>query len=177
MTPGISLWEHLKVFVEVEVTTILSLGLRLGSGILVLLLGTSHDTSLLVITNTLFKEVGLAGERDVLHEVKWVGRLVVFVIAESKEKTIGNEFDILLHQVGVHAKESARKSLSQELLLDFDSFGDNILNSLLAWAVLQVREEKAGEVGVETLVTGDQFIGECKASHQTTLLQPEDGSK
>jgi hypothetical protein len=61
-TPDINRWRHLKVFVEVEVTTILRLGLGLGSGILVLLLSTSHDTSLLVITNTLLKEVGLAGK-------------------------------------------------------------------------------------------------------------------
>jgi hypothetical protein len=30
---------------------------------------------------------------------------------------------------------------------------------------------------VETLVTGDELVGEGKTGHQTTLLQPEDGGK
>lgn len=36
-------------------------------------------------------------------------------------------------------------------------------------------EEQTSEVGVKTLITRDQLIGEGKPSHQPTLLQPEDG--
>jgi hypothetical protein len=54
--------ENLKVLVEVERASTLCLGFGLGCGIFVLLLSASHDTSLLVITNALLEEVGLAGE-------------------------------------------------------------------------------------------------------------------
>lgn len=165
---------RLEVLVKVEVTTVLSLVLGLGSSILMLLGSGSHDTSLLVVSNTLLEKVGLASQRDVLHEVEWVGALVVLLVAEGEEKTISDELNVLLHEVGVHAEESTWKGISEELLLDGNSLGDDVLNGLLAWAMLEVGEEKAGKVGVETLVTGDELVGEGKTGHETTLLEPED---
>ena len=94
----------LKVLVEGEVTTILVLDLFLVT----LLVGAVQDTGLLVFTDTLLEEVGLAPQGDVLHEVEGVGRLVDLLVAESHEETIGDELDVLLHQVGVHAEKSAR---------------------------------------------------------------------
>jgi hypothetical protein len=167
--------EYLEVFVKVEVSSVLCLGFRLCGCVFMLLLCAGHDTSLLVITNTLLEEVGLAGQRDVLHEVEWVGRLVDLLVSESNKQAIGNELDVLFHQSGIHAKKSARKSLSQELLLDFDRLGDDVLDGLLAWAMLQMGEKEACKVGVETLVTGDELVREGKTSHETALLQPEDG--
>ena len=140
-----------------------------------LLLRAGHDTGLLVVTNTLLEEVGLASKGDVLHEVEGVGGLVVLLVSEGNQEAISNEFDILLHEIRVHAQESARKGLGQELLLDGDSLGDHIQNGLLAWSVVQVGEEQASKVGVKTLVTRDQLVGEGEASHQPPLLQPEDG--
>lgn len=40
---------------------------------------------------------------------------------------------------------------------------------------LQVSEEQASKVGVQTLVTRDQLVGECETRHKTSLLEPEDG--
>ena len=142
-----------------------------------LLLCASHDACLLIISDTLLEEVGLAGKGDILHEVERVGNLVDLLVAKRQKETISNELDVLLHESRVHAEKSARKSFSQELLLNLDGLGDDILDGLFAWAVLQVGEEKAGKVGVETLVTGDELVGECKTSHETTLLQPEDGGE
>lgn len=167
----------LEVLIEVEVSASFCLDFSLCGGILVLLLGAGHNTGLLVVTNTLLEEVGLASKRDVLHEVERVGGLVVLLVAEGEKKAIGNEFDVLLHEVGVHAKKSTGKSLGQEFLLDFDGLGDDVLNGLLAGSVLQVGEQKACKVGVETLVTGDELVGEGESSHQPTLLQPEDGGE
>ncbi len=142
-----------------------------------LVLGGVHDTGLLVISNTLLEEVGLAGQGDVLHEVEWVGGHVVLLVTEGEEEAISDELDVLFHQVGVHAEEGAWKCLSQELLLDPDCLGNYILDGLLAWAVLEVGEEEASEVGVETLITGNQLVGEGKTGHETTLLEPEDGGE
>ena len=140
-----------------------------------LLLRAGHDACLLVVTDTLLEEVGLASKGDILHEVEGVGRLVVLLVSEGEQEAISNEFDILLHEVRVHAQESAGKGLGQELLLNGDRFSDHIQNGLLAWSVLQVGKEQASKVGVKTLVTRNQLVGEGEASHQSTLLQPEDG--
>jgi hypothetical protein len=40
-----------------------------------------------------------------------------------------------------------------------------------------VGEEETGKVGVETLVSGDELVGECKSGHESSLLEPEDGSE
>jgi hypothetical protein len=63
-------------------------------------------------------------------------------------------------------------------------------------ATLEVGEEEAGEIGVETFVAGDELVlkgtkvstrkrrgkqektnGESKSGHETTLLEPEDGGE
>lgn len=43
--------------------------------------------------------------------------------------------------------------------------------------VLEHRVEEAGKVGVETLVAGDELVGEAQAGHQAPLLEPEDGAE
>ena len=168
----------LKVVIEGEVTTVLTLGIggcdiiRRGD-----LLGAGHDTGLLVLANTLFEEVGLATEGDILHEVEGVGGAVHLLVAESDKESVSDELDVLLHQVGVHAQQSAGQSFGQEFLLDLDGIDDDIADDLLAGSVLQVGEEQASEVGVKTLVTRDQLVGEGQTRHEATLLQPEDGSE
>jgi len=62
-------------------------------------------------------------------------------------------------------------------LFDSDGLGDDILDSLLAWSMVEVREEEASEVRVKALVSRNQLIGEGQARHQTALLKPEDGSE
>ena len=168
---------HLEVFIEGEVAD--GVGCRSGSrgpvgGLVLMLLCASHDTGLLVVTNTLLEEVGLAGQRDVLHEVEGVGSIVELLVAESEQQTVSDELDVLAHQGSVHAKESARQGIGQELLLDRDGLGDDVLDSLLARALVEKREQQASEVSVHALVAGDQFVGEGQAGHQTALLQPED---
>jgi len=59
-------------------------------------------------------------------------------------------------------------------LLNGDCLGDDILHGLLAWAVVQVGEEQAGEIGVHTLIARYQLVGESETRHETTLLEPED---
>ena len=165
----------LKVIVEGEVAVVVvHIGRALLGGLLV---RASHDASLLVVTHSLLEEVGLATKRDVLHEVEGVGRVVDLVIAQGDQQAVRHEFNVLFHQVGVHAKKGTGQSLREELLLNGDSIGNDIRNHLLASAVLQVRMQQTGEVGVETLITGDELVGEGQSRHQTTLLQPEDGGK
>jgi len=39
---------------------------------------------------------------------------------------------------------------------------------------LQVSEEQASKVGVQTLISRDQLVREGKTGHETSLLEPED---
>lgn len=154
----------LKVFVKAEVTTVLVLILRfIRTGFF--LVRARHDTSLLVIANSFLEEIGLASQRDGFHEVKWVGRVVELLVSESQQESICHELDVLLHEGSVHAKQGARKSVSQEFLLNGDGFGDHVLYSLLAGAVFDVREEEASEVSMETLVARNELVGESQAGH------------
>lgn len=171
---------NLKLFIEGEVTAVLLFLLLLSDDTLALILSllvASHDTSLLVVAYTLLKEVGLTGQRDVLHEVEWVRGVVVFGVAERQQKSVRNKFNVLLHQSSVHAQQSTGQGFRQELLLDLDSLNDDVFNRFLSRSVLQVRYEQTSEISMHALVTGDEFVGEGQARHQTTLLEPEDGCK
>jgi len=136
-----------------------------------------HDTSTLVVRDTLLEEVGLALEGDHVHEVEGVGDLVVLLATQGDQKTVSNEFNVLAHEDGVHANESNRQSITQELLFNLNSFHDDHLDALLARLVAEETEEKAGKVSVQTFITRDKFVGEGQARHKTTLLEPEDGGE
>jgi hypothetical protein len=136
-----------------------------------------HDTSTLVVRDTLLEKVGLALEGDHIHEVEGVADLVVLLTTQGNQKTISNEFNVLAHEDGVHANEGTRQSITQELLFNFNSFHDDHLDTLSARLVAEKREEKTGEVSVQAFITRDKFVGEGQARHQTTLLEPEDGGE
>jgi hypothetical protein len=161
-----------KVFVEAETAAIL-IGLWcfgfLG------LLRRCHDTSLLVVADTLLEKVGLASQGDGFHKVERIGDVVALLVAKRDEETVGDEFDVLFHEGGIHAEQRARESLRKELLLDADGFGYDVLDSLLGWTLVDVGEKEAGKVGVETLITGDELVRERQARHEASLLEPEDG--
>ena len=162
---------HLEVLIEAE--AIVAGGLLTLSGGL-LLVGAGHDTSLLVVTDTLLEEVGLTSQRDRLHEVEGVGGVEVLLVAKIDQETVGDELNVLAHELGVHAEQSTGESISQELLLNADGLNNDVLDNLGVGAGVKVGEEQTGEVGVETLVTRDKLVGESQTGHQTTLLQPED---
>ena len=135
------------------------------------------DAGFGVIRHTLLKEVGLALERDHVHEVEGVGGIVDLLVTKSDEQTVGNKLDVLTHELGVHADKGHGEGIGQELLFDDDGFLDNLLQELGVGPPPKVTEQKAGEVGVHTLVAANQLVGEGEAGHETAFLQPEDGSK
>ena len=130
-----------------------------------------------VFRHTLLEEVGLALKRNHIHKVEGIGGIVDLLIAKSDEQTIGDELDVLTHELGVHADEGDGESISQELLLDDDRLLDDFLQELGVGAPPEVTEQEASKVGVHTLITADQFVGEGETSHEPTLLQPEDRSE
>lgn len=163
-----------EVLVEAEVSRH---GSWLARGRLGLLVGFLHDTRLLVVTNALLEEVGLAVKRDVLHEVEGVGGVVELLVAQCHQQAVCDELNVLAHKIGVHAEESDGKGIREELLLDIYGLGDDLLDGIGAGLRLDVREQQASEVGMHTLVTRDELVRESETGHEATLLQPEDGSE
>lgn len=130
-----------------------------------------------IIRNPLLEKVGLSLQRDHVHEVKGVRLVVVLLVTQCDEETISDELDILAHQISVHANQLAWEGICEELLFDANGFSDDTFNSFGMGAALQVAEEETGEVGVHTLIAGDEFVGESETRHKPTLLEPENGCK
>ena len=119
-----------KFLVEAEIPTILILLLPFSlDGIF--FIRARHHARLLIIADAFLKEIGLAGQGNGLHKVERVSRLIVFLIPEREEQTVGHELDILLHEIGIHAQQRAGQGLGQEFLLNGDGLGDDVLHGLL----------------------------------------------
>ena len=130
----------------------------------------THDTSLLIVGDALLEEVCLSCKGDILHDyyqltfrtlditVEWVCRIVVFLIAECKQETVGDEFDVLFHEFCIDSQQWTRQTVSQKSLLNCDGFGDDVLDGLLAGAFAEMAVEETGEVGVETFVSRNEFV-------------------
>jgi hypothetical protein len=118
------------------------------------LLGTTHDTCLLIIGNPFFEEICLPCQGDIFHDwqlvgyfhtgndtIERVGGIIVFLVAQGDQETISDELDVLFHEFGVDTEQRARQAFSQEALFNFDGFGDDVLNRLFAWTLAEVGEE------------------------------------
>lgn len=182
--------ENLEVLVERE-TSLDGLVVRLCADRLV-------DARLGICRHARFEKVGLALEGNHLHKVEWVGHVPDLVVAERDEQAVRDKFNVLAHELGVHANErdgqgvytsvpysishsrddnEGDRRTSQELLLNLDSLPNDTLNGLGVRPSPEVGEQQAGEIGVQTLVTRDELVGECQSRHQAALLEPKDGRK
>ena len=141
------------------------------------LIRAGHDACLLVIADAFLKEIRLACETDALHEIEWILYFVVLAVAKRDEESVGYEFNVCLHQGRVHAEQAAGEGFGQELLFDGHGFGNDVLDGLSGGAVVQVREQQAGKVGVHAFVAGDELVAEGQPRHQASFLKPEDRGK
>lgn len=137
-------------------------------------LSVGHHASLLIFADLLLEEIRFALERDELHEREGIFGVVDLVDSKLIQQAIGDELDVLGHQLAVHSKHACRKSVGEEFLLDFDSFGDDFDDALLWWLLQQMLEHETSEVTVKTFVARYQLVGESQAWHETAFLQPED---
>ena len=82
-----------------------------------------------ILTYSLFKKVCFALEGYHFYPGERVGNMVGFWLFKSGEKAIGTEFDVLGHHVCVHADEGDGEGLSDELNLDINRFGNDLVDS------------------------------------------------
>ena len=107
--------------------------------------------------------------------VERVGRLVVFLVSQSDQEAVSDELDVLFHKLCVNSQQWTGKALGQESLFNCDGFCDDVLDDLLAGAFAEMTEEETGKIGVQTFVSGDEFVGKGQSGHETAFLEPEDG--
>ena len=76
-----------------------------------LVFAVAHDACLLVVDNPLLKEVGLSGDGDEFHPLKWVFCVIDFRLAQGYQQPVSNIFDVLAHHSCIHADQLDRKSV------------------------------------------------------------------
>lgn len=165
----------LEILVEDKVTLVSS-----GSSPRLRLLSARRrlvDTGLCVVADPLLEEVCLPLERDHVHEIERVHHVVDLFVPERHEQAIGDEFNVLIHQDGIHADQRAREGVCQKLLFDRDGLHDDKLDGVGVGPFAEVAEEETGKVGVHPLVAGDELVGKGEAGHQAALLEPKDGGE
>ena len=64
-----------------------------------------------IIGDALLEEVGLALEGDHVHEIEWVGHIVHLVVPQRNQQTIGDKFDVLTHELGIHSDQCNRQCI------------------------------------------------------------------
>ena len=136
-----------------------------------------HDTSLLVFSHTLFEEVGLALHGDHFHPWERVANVVDLGTVELHQKSVGHELNVLGHQIGVHADEVDGERPGDEFNFNVHGFRNDASNHVFTGSSEQFVVEQASEITVQAFVSGDQLVGERQPGHQSTLLQPEDGTE
>jgi hypothetical protein len=127
---------------------------------------SNHTTQHTTMESSVFTHL----ERDELHPIKGVGRVEKLLDSEGCDEVVGNELNVLAHHTSVDPDEVHREGLGHKLLLHLYSVGHDFQHTLLGQLVLQHSVQQAREVAVQTLITGDELVGEGEARHEATLL-------
>jgi hypothetical protein len=157
--------EALKVLVECE--TLLDRRMIIVDALIHARLGVGRHPRL--------EKVGLPLQRNVLHKVKRIRVVVDLFVAEGDEQSIGDESDVLAHELFVHADQGTWQGVGEELAFEVDGFTDDAFDGFRVRTTLEVGEKETGKVGVEAFVSGDEFVGEGESWHEASFLEPEDG--
>lgn len=131
----------------------------------------------MVLAHSPLEEVGLALQRDHLHPVEGVLGAPHLSHSQRHQQPVSHALDVLRHQLRVYPDQVARQALGNELLLDLHRLPHDLLNQLGPQPVLHDRVEVAGEVGVQSLVAGDELVRKGQPGHQGALLEPENGAE
>ena len=114
--------------------------------------GAVHDTGLLVFSDALLEEVGLALHGDHLHPRERITNVVDLGAVQLGQETVGNELNVLRHQVSVHADEVHGQRLGDEFNLNINGFCDDTADDVLTSTTKELVVEQTGEVAVEPFV-------------------------
>ena len=69
------------------------------------------DVCLGVIRDPFLEEIRFALQGDHVHEIEWIRDIVALIIAKGDKEAVGDEFDVLAHQLRIHANKSDGESI------------------------------------------------------------------
>ena len=131
-----------------------------------------------VLGHALFEKIGLAVHRDLLHERKRIRHEIQLGVPKLRQETVGDEPDVLPHEVIVHPNQTDGEALADKLLLDQNGLVDNGVRLLHRDLGHHVTVKKRREIGMKAFVARDPFVALSEAAgHESSLLEPEDGAK
>ena len=114
--------------------------------------GIDADARFGVFPDAFLEEVGLALEGYEFHPVEGVGAVEQLAVSEGLEEAISDKFDVLSHEVRVHANEVTGEGIADEFAFNFDGASDDFMNELLGESVLEHRVEETSEIGMQSFV-------------------------
>lgn len=98
---------------------------------------TIHNTSLLVLANSLFEKVCLSLERNKFHPVERILCVENLILAQGNQQSIGDKLNVVGHEATVHADEVDGEGFADKLLFNGDCFGDDASKTLSRQLVVQ----------------------------------------
>lgn len=138
----------------------------------------SGDPGFLVFTDAFFEKVGFAFHRNELHEVKRIGGVVKFGQFQGSQEVISHVFDVLAHQVGIHANKPNGQGICDKFFLDGDRIRDDLVNMGRIQSVVQMfGVEQGGKITVQPLVPANELVRKAKTGHESPLFEPENAAK
>jgi hypothetical protein len=115
---------------------------------------------------------------DGIHKRKRIGCFIHRLVSHGLESVVAYEFDILDHELAVHADELDGDAVRDELGLQINGLSKYLLHLLLAELVLQFGVKQYPELSVYRFVPADEHI--CKAeavAHETSAFEPENSTE
>ena len=69
------------------------------------------DVCLGIVRDPLLEEIRFALQGDHVHEIKRICDIVLLIIAKGDKEAVGDKFDVLAHQLRIHADKSDGESI------------------------------------------------------------------
>jgi len=144
------------------------------------------DVCFRILWYLLLEEVCLALKWVHVHEVKWVGDVIDFLVTGSHKQTVSNKLNVLVHEVWVHANQLAwwRNSLMKTTMYLWGTPAQwrqhqwwcvcpyqDVPNAWGDWII-----NKRNQCAYPHVAT-DEFVWEGQPKDQSTLLEPENRSE
>ncbi len=79
-------------------------------------MGGRINTGFGVIRHSFLKKIGFAFKGYHVHEVEWIGSIVVFVTPQRDQETISYELDVLAHELAIYANQIDRQCVCRKTI-------------------------------------------------------------
>ena len=130
-----------------------------------------------VFAHSFLKKVGFSFDAYQLHEIKRIGRVIHLVTVQLQKQAVGNKFNVLNHQLGIHSNEATRQRFTNKLGFNLNRFFDNFLHARFGKVFHHFIIKQDCKFGMKRFVAGNQFVAERETGHQPAFFHPINRTK